>query len=358
MQKPLPPIFTESAGAPMPALAALDLGTNNCRLLVARAAGEGFDIIDSFSRIVRLGEGVASSGRLAEQAMMRTIAALRICAGIIDRHAVEGVRCVATEAARRAVNGAEFLARAERATGIRLEILSNEEEVHLALLGCLALIDPMAEHVLLIDIGGGSTELGWLDRRGGAAGPTLRCAASVPIGVVSLSEAFSPEPDQATFEAMVHHVQRLLVPIEAIHRIRRETQGGHVQMLGTSGTVTTLAALLLDLPRYDRRRIDGVVVDATALTGVAARLRRMSNADRAAHPCIGPGRADLVVAGCAILEAILLSWPVPVLRVADRGLREGMLHGLMGRTLERVLSQGDGEVALRPRPRAECGAAS
>ena len=317
-------------------LAALDLGTNNCRLLVARPHGEEFTVIDSFSRIVRLGEGVARSGELTERAMGRTIAALKVCARIMQRHDVARARCVATEACRRASNGIEFLARVRHATGIDLEVLPNVQEARLALLGCLPLIDPEAEHVLLVDIGGGSTELLWLDCTGGP-GALLRCALSIPIGVVSLSEAFSGEPDAATYEAMVRLMQRRLVPIELVHRLNDALAGCRVQMLGTSGTVTTLAAVLLDLPRYDRRRIDGLTVETGAIASVSQQLRGMTNAARTAHACIGPGRADLVVAGCAILEAILRSWPVDSLRVADRGLREGILQGLMGRSLEQAI---------------------
>jgi len=323
---------------PGPTLAALDLGTNNCRLLVARARDQEFEVVDSFSRIVRLGEGVARSGRLTERAMARTLAALRVCARIIARNRVERTRCVATEACRRALNGVEFLARVRRSTGLELEILPNDQEGRLALLGCLPLVDPAAEHVLLIDIGGGSTELLWMHRQS-TGGAVLRCAVSLPVGVVSLTEAFTGEPGEATFEDMVRHVQGLLVPIEAAYRIRPALSGARVQMLGTSGTVTTLAAFHLNLPRYDRRRIDGLVVDATAIDAVSRRLRAMSNHERATHRCIGPGRADLVVAGCAILEAALRSWPVPALRVADRGLREGMLHSLMGRSLEQALAR-------------------
>jgi len=320
-----------------PTLAALDLGTNNCRLLVARPRGDEFAIVDSFSRIVRLGEGLASSGRLSERAMARTIAALRVCARIMRRRGVGPARCVATEACRRAINGADFLARARRATGIALEILPNEQEARLALLGCLPLVDPAAEHVLLVDIGGGSTELLWLERGADGVGGRLRCAASLPIGVVALAEANPAEPDATAYEAMVRTVQALLVPIERAHGLPGAVAGSRVQLLGTSGTVTTLAAVLLDLPRYDRRRIDGLTVDVGAIAEVSQRLRAMDNRARAAHPCIGTGRADLVVAGCAILEAILRSWPVECLRVADRGLREGILHGLMGRSLERAI---------------------
>jgi exopolyphosphatase/guanosine-5'-triphosphate,3'-diphosphate pyrophosphatase len=328
----------ETAGSSGQVLAALDLGTNNCRLLVARPSGDGFDVLDSFSRIVRLGEGVAGSGRLTERAMARTVAALKICARIMTRHNVALKRCVATEACRRAVNGVAFLNRVRRVTGIEFEILPQEQEAELAMLGCLPLVDPDAEQVLLVDIGGGSTEVLWLERSLADDGFLLRCVASVPIGVVSLSEAFTSEPDAATFAAMVQQVTDLLAPIELAHGIGAATRAARAQMLGTSGTVTTLAAVLLGLPRYDRRVIDGLLVDPDAIVSVSRRLRTMDNASRIAHPCIGPGRADLVVAGCAILEAVLQCWPVASLRVADRGLREGMLHGLMGRTLARALA--------------------
>jgi exopolyphosphatase/guanosine-5'-triphosphate,3'-diphosphate pyrophosphatase len=288
----------ETGGPSGPVLAALDLGTNNCRLLVARPRGDGFDVLDSFSRIVRLGEGVAGSGRLTERA--------------------------------------------------ELEILPQEQEAELAMLGCLPLVDPDAEQVLLVDIGGGSTEVLWLDRSLNDGGSLLRCIASVPIGVVSLSEAFTSEPDPSTFAAMVQQVSGLLAPIELAHGIGAATRAARTQMLGTSGTVTTLAAVLLGLPRYDRRAIDGLLVDPAAIVAVSRQLRAMTNASRAAHPCIGPGRADLVVAGCAILEAVLLCWPVASLRVADRGLREGLLHGLMGRTLARALAPEPATVAVRP----------
>jgi len=335
----------ETTGSSGPVLAALDLGTNNCRLLVARPRGDGFEVLDSLSRIVRLGEGVAGSGRLTERAMARTVAALKICARIMARHNVTRKHCVATEACRRAVNGVAFLDRVRRVTGIELEILPQEQEAELAMLGCLPLVDPDAEQVLLVDIGGGSTEVVWLDRSPAHAGAPRRAVASVPIGVVSLSEAFTSEPDPATFRAMVQQVKDLLAPIELAHGIASATRTASAQMLGTSGTVTTLAAVLLGLPRYDRRMVDGLLVDPDAIASVSRQLRAMDNASRAAHPCIGSGRADLVVAGCAILEAVMQCWPVASLRVADRGLREGMLHGLMGRTLTRALAPGPATLA-------------
>lgn len=317
-----------------PVLAALDLGTNNCRLLVARPHADGFEVIDSFSRIVRLGEGLAASGWLKERAMARTIAALRVCARIMARQGVRQARCVATEACRRALNGPEFLARVRRTTGIELEVLAHEQEAHLALLGCLPLIERSAGPALLVDIGGGSTEILWLDGGGSMdGGPT---STSLPIGVVALSEAFTSEPDTTTFEAMVGQVR---AAIDGVRGIPLAWERPPVQLVGTSGTITTLAAVHLNLRRYDRRKIDGLVLDRAAVGNVSERLRAMTNAGRAAHPCIGSRRADLVVAGCAILEAVLRTWPANILRVADRGLREGILHGLMGHTLEAALHE-------------------
>ena len=351
MTAPNPELKTDQTNPAAPALAALDLGTNNCRLLVARPRNDGFEVIDSFSRIVRLGEGLAASGWLRERAMARTIAALRVCARIMARNRVQLARCVATEACRRAGNGAAFLARVRRTTGIELEILPHEQEVRLALLGCLPLIERTVGPALLVDIGGGSTEILWLDRsRNGDGGPR---SLSLPIGVVALSEAFTSEPDPAAFEAMVRHVS---AAIDA-RPIGIGPDRPPVQLIGTSGTVTTLAAVHLNLRRYDRRRIDGLVLDRAAIAAVSQSLRSMSNAARAAHPCIGPGRADLVVAGCAILQSVLSKWPATLLRVADRGLREGILHGLMGHTLETALDDwAQPPPSLWPTPLLAAGA--
>ena len=309
----------------MAAMAALDLGTNNCRLLVARARDPGFEVLESFSRIVRLGEGVATTGRLSAAAEERTLQALRICARIMARRRVGPTRCVATAACRRADNGPAFLERVERTTGLAFEILDGAEESRLALLGCLPLVEDRARHVLVLDIGGGSTELAWLDRAG--ARPVLAHSISLPIGVVGLAEQFGEVVDDAAYAAMVASVSARLEPL-ACDLPRLDWAAPEVQMIGTSGTVTTLAALHLGLERYERRRVDGVEVVFEALRPVATRLRGMTLAEREAHRCIGPGRADLVVAGSAILEAAHALWPVPRLRVADRGLREGILHEL------------------------------
>jgi exopolyphosphatase/guanosine-5'-triphosphate,3'-diphosphate pyrophosphatase len=311
-----------------PVLAALDLGTNNCRLLIARPLPDGgFRIVDAFSRIVRLGEGVALTGRLAEPAMVRTLEALRVCAAKMRRRGVTHARCVATEACRRAANCADFVARARRETGIRLEIITARQEAELAFAGCAPLLDPAWPHAVVFDIGGGSTEIGWIGLEG--CRPELVGWQSIPIGVVSLAERHGSAPvPAALFDRMVGEVTAALGPFAAAHGIRDGIAAGRVQMLGTSGTVTTLAGVHLGLPRYDRSLIDGCHLDFAAIRQVSATLAAMDCATRAAHPCIGRDRADLVVAGCAILEAICRLWPVGRLRVADRGVREGILLGL------------------------------
>ena len=318
-------------------IAAVDLGTNNCRLLVARFDGDGSTVVDSFSRIVRLGEGLERSGRLDETAMQRTIHALRICARIMARHEVAQARCVATEACRRAVNGEAFVARARLASGLALEILDQEEEARLGLLGCLALADRCFQQFLMMDVGGGSTELAWFRPE---PGRTEIVNLSVPVGVVTLAERFGSDPDDPGYAAMQDTLLRALDAHPAVRRIDAElAAGSRVQAIGTSGTVTTLAALHLQLARYDRRQVDGLWLPPSALAEVAAELRARDTAGRARDPCIGAGRADLVVAGAAIVQALYTRFPFTALRVADRGLREGILASLMGERLDTALTR-------------------
>jgi exopolyphosphatase/guanosine-5'-triphosphate,3'-diphosphate pyrophosphatase len=318
-------------------LAAIDLGTNNCRLLVAEIRDGDFVVVDSFSRIVRLGEGLARTNRLGEAAMARTVAALKVCARIVDRHHVAQARCVATEACRRAVNGAAFLSRVRRVTGLAFEVLSQDEEARLAMLGCLGLVEDEAEQLLMLDIGGGSTELLWLDRRAPRNGHAPGCSLSLPLGVVTLSETFADTGGAACYARMVAMAEDLLDRAGPEWPVVTPERSWRFQMLGTSGTVTTLAALHLGLRRYDRRKVDGVTLPFTAIEAVSRQLRDLDDVRRAAHPCIGSGRADLVVAGCAILDAIHRRWPVDRLKVADRGIREGILNALMGRHLGQAL---------------------
>jgi len=313
--------------------AALDLGTNNCRLLVARGGqrgrGAGFTVIDAFSRIVRLGEGLAASGSLCEAAMDRTIAALKVCAAKVASHRVSSARYIATEACRRAANCADFMARVREETQLDLEIISTEEEARLVVAGCAPLLDRATPQALVFDIGGGSTELVWL-RLGADGEPQIIDSLSLPHGVVTLSDRYGGcEVSQATYNAMVEEIHTALRPVEARHGIARHIADGAVQMLGSSGTVTTLAAVHLALPRYSRRRVDGAMLSFDELRCASRQLAQQSHQERAGHPCIGMERADLVLAGCAILEAICLLWPVGQLRVADRGIREGILFGLM-----------------------------
>lgn len=321
--------------------AALDLGTNNCRLLVAEPGDAGFHVVDSFSRIVRLGEGLAATGRLSDRAMLRTLAALKICRRIMDRHRVTRVRCVATEACRRAENGPEFIKRVRRSIGIDLEVLGNDEEARLAMLGCLPLIDPEADQLLMLDIGGGSTEIMWLDRREPPNGREPGHTLSMPLGVVTLSESFGGRTDPESYVGMVASVVEQLESANRLPGPARDAGGPRLQMLGTSGTVTTLAAVHLGLRRYDRRRVDGMSLSFAVIEAVSRTLRELDDAGRAAHPCIGVDRADLVVAGCAILDAVHRCWPVERLQVADRGLREGILNALMGQTLRDALVPTD-----------------
>lgn len=310
--------------------AALDLGTNNCRLLIARPAPEGFRIVDAFSRVVRLGAGVEETGRLSEAAIRRTIDALKVCAGKIRRRGVRRGRYVATAACRKAENCEAFLARVEAETGLAIEIISAEEEARLTLAGCGPLLNGGAPRALVFDIGGGSTEVLWL-RVDGAA-PELIDWISLPFGVVTLTEQhgqgpFLPEEYAGIVDGLLGHLETFCER----HDIARHVGEAGVQMLGSSGTVTTLAGMLQDLPRYERSRVDGSFLEFDAVHRLTGMLSAMSAEDRAGHPCIGRDRADMMAAGCAILEAICRRWPVGRLRVADRGIREGILVDLLGR---------------------------
>ena len=312
-------------------LAALDLGTNNCRLLVARPRGEGFRVVDAFSRIVRLGEGLGARGSLSRLAMDRTVEALKICAAKMRRQGVTHARSVATEACRRADNCAEFLDRVQSETGIAIEIITNQEEAALAFAGCAPLLMREPRRAIAFDIGGGSTEVGCLHLVEGAA-PKLVAWHSIPIGVVVLAERYGTgRISREVYENMVAETTILLSEFAAARELSAAAIAGELQMLGTSGTITTLCGVHLDLPRYDRARVDGSSLDFATIEGISARLAGMGCEERAAIPCIGRERADLVVAGCAILAAICRLFPVGRLRVADRGVREGILLGLLAR---------------------------
>lgn len=313
--------------------AALDLGTNNCRLLIARPARGGFYVIDAFSRIVRLGEGLIQTGRLTDAAQDRAVEALRQCAEKLRRREVWLTRSVATEACRRAANGAAFVERVYTETGIALDVISPAEEARLAVLGCQSLIESASRPAIVFDIGGGSTEI-ILVEGGRHDRYDIRAWTSVPWGVVSLAETEANDlSDIAARRAAYARMRDRVADHLAI--FAAEVAGyvpvSEIQMLGTSGTVTTLASLDLGLAIYDRRQVDGCWVSGASMRALSAMLADQSAAERALLPCIGAERADLVVAGCAILEVILDIWPVERLRVADRGIREGILRTLMVR---------------------------
>ena len=331
--------------AAQPTYAALDLGTNNCRLLIARpsfarfdaAQGESaFRIVDSFSRIVRLGDGLSGCGSLNEAAMERTLSALEVCRYKMQAHGVTRARLIATEACRGAANGSEFIQMVRRTTGLTLEIVDRKTEAHLAAAGCGVLADAEAEAVVLFDIGGGSSEIVWLanDRMPPCAKtlvPRRKVSlwTSLPLGVVSLAEKFGGvDVTPQVFEAMVEHVGREMRPFA--RRAGAEKRCAKFHLLGTSGTVTTLAGIHLDLQRYDRRRVDGLWMSNAEVSAALDRLLGMSWQQRVANGCIGHDRADLVLAGCAIFEAIRRAFPAQRVRIADRGLREGLLMQMMG----------------------------
>jgi exopolyphosphatase/guanosine-5'-triphosphate,3'-diphosphate pyrophosphatase len=335
------PVYSGAAGnghspfraPPRHTYAAIDLGTNNCRLLVARPVDGGFTVVDAFSRIVRLGEGLAQSGRLSPDAMDRAVEALGVCADKLMRRRVSLARSVATEACRRAANGRDFAERVRRETGVALEIISPQEEARLAVLGCHKLLEPGDGPALIFDIGGGSTELVLVEPGDGEEDvPRIRAWWSAPWGVVSLTEsegrsAIEGDARVAAYGRMRERARHAFARFAEL--LPKDAE--NIRLLGTSGTVTTLASVHLALPSYDRRAVDGLHVPIGAMRAISTMIAEMDFAERSALPCIGTERADLVVAGCAILEAILDIWPAEQLGIADRGIREGILRSLMAR---------------------------
>ena len=320
-----------------PRYGAIDLGTNNCRLLIAAPTRqgpgreeEGFRVVDAFSRIVRLGEGVTATGRLSDDAMDRTVDALAVCADKMRARGVTASRAIATQACRLAANGEAFLRRVRRDTGLDFDLITPEEEAQLAAKGCLDLIARGAEGVLVFDIGGGSTEMSWLRLIDGQ--PRTAAWVSLPFGVVTLAEEHGArEMDRAAYDAMVERVAREVRAFTDAAPLSPLFDGRRAHLIGTSGTVTSLAGVKMRLPRYVRREVDGAWLTANEVADVSEALRGMGHDHRCSEPCIGPERADLVVPGCAILEGIMRVWPSDRVRVGDRGLREGMLLELMAK---------------------------
>ncbi|MBU6371476.1 MAG: Ppx/GppA family phosphatase [Alphaproteobacteria bacterium] len=311
-----------------PAFAALDLGTNNCRLLIAEPAGAGFRIVDGYSQIVRLGEGLAATGALGDAAMTRALGALAVCARKVRAAQVARARAVATQACRSAANGAAFLERVACETGLQLDVIDPEEEARLAVAGCASLIDPAARIALVIDIGGGSTELSVVEPRGAGSPPRILDWVSTPYGVVTLAERWGARLDEpAVYDALVAEIAAAFAITPCARHADALVAGGH--LIGTSGTVTSLAGVHLGLPRYVRAKVDGLWMHMDDVHAAAVHLREAGPEGRAANACIGPERADLVGPGAAILEAVARVWPARKIRVADRGLREGLLLGMM-----------------------------
>ena len=322
--------------------AALDLGTNNCRLLVASVSEEHslthgnvpvIRVFDSFSRVVRLGEGVSTSGVLSQDAMDRTLQALKACQKKLSKYRVTHSRFVATEACRRAADGHAFLQRVENETGLQIDIITSEEEARLAFLGCSSLLTKATQRAIVFDIGGGSTELMWVDveklRAEPLAHPILDWL-SIGFGVMNLGDRFGGSDfAEMAFSDMVSFLQEKLQPFDSANNISQTIGDSAVQLLSTSGTVTTLAAIHMDLPRYDRSRIDGITLNISDLRDTVRRLLKMRPSERFNHPCIGPDRADFIISGCAIFEAISSLWPAGTITIADRGVREGIILSLL-----------------------------
>jgi exopolyphosphatase / guanosine-5'-triphosphate,3'-diphosphate pyrophosphatase len=328
-------VFSSQPDAPpsptsSPLFAALDLGTNNCRLLIAQRVPGGFRVVDSFSRIVRLGDGLGASGQLSEAAMARTMDAIAACASKLKGHPPLKMRCVATQACRIAKNGPAFLRRVAKQTGIRFDIIPASEEARLAVVGCADLFDPSGEGALVVDIGGGSTELSWATNRGVGRPPKLETWFSAPIGVVSLAELYPERPDTRTwYNEMKRGASDMIAAFDPDRVVAHKLHMGLGHIIGTSGAVTSLAGVHLKLTRYARRYVDGIWISRDDTYAAINQLAALDRHGRAQNPCIGPERADLVLAGAAILDAVLETWPSPRLRVADRGLREGLILSML-----------------------------
>ena len=320
-----------------PLYAAVDLGTNNCRLLVAKPQGTRFRVVDSYSQIARLGEGLHQTGRLSDASMERAIDALSAVRKKIKSKGVGQVRCIATEACRRAENGAEFIRRIQSETGLSFKVITAKEEARLALISCFDLIDTSADRVLVVDIGGGSTELSLVNaklaREAGFHAALTRAPildwTSLPLGVVTLSEMFEHLGEEAAWPAMLNYARETIEAWsgKTVTQSAMASAGAHI--IGTSGTVTCLAGVHQNLDTYRRDKVDGSWLQRSEADQSISRLRELDVEARALLPTIGPGRAKLMLSGCAIIQACWDLFPAQRLRVADRGLREGLLLSMM-----------------------------
>ncbi|MFP7673130.1 Ppx/GppA phosphatase family protein [Marivita sp. S0852] len=345
------PVESPAPSRPDPSelYAALDLGTNSCRMLIAQPKGNQFHVVDSFSKSVQLGAGLEKTGRLSRASMNRTISALRVCQQKLRRHDVRQMRLVATEACRRAHNAREFIRQVKRETGLTLEIIQTEEEARLAVISCAPLVSTKTEQLLVVDIGGGSTELVWIDLSAVPAMERPRAIMrlhagfhtqdspfpaakvvdwiSVPLGVATLRDQFSDvESDSARYALMSWYFEENLAEF-APYKDEQARDG--FQIVGTSGTVTTVAASHLGLKRYDRNKVDGLRMTSDQIEKVISGYLHLGPEGRRRDPRIGQDRQALIMSGAAILQALLRCWPTDRLSVADRGLREGLLYAQM-----------------------------
>ncbi len=339
--------------------AALDLGTNSCRMLIAQPKGNQFHVIDSFSKSVQLGLGLERTGKLSRASMNRTMQALKICQKKLAKHDVRHMRLVATEACRRAKNGPGFLRSIRHETGLTLDIIEPEEEARLAVISCAPLVSTKTEQLMVVDIGGGSTELVWIDisrvpkverpraimrlHAGFVPDDNSPFAAarvvdwiSVPLGVATLRDQFvDVEDDAARFALMSWFFEENLSEFSP-YEAEQAREG--FQIIGTSGTVTTVAASHLGLRRYDRNKVDGLRMTSDQIDKVIRTYLDLGPEGRRADPRIGRDRHALIMSGAAILQALLRVWPTDRLSVADRGLREGLLYAQM--SADGVLDHG------------------
>lgn len=310
--------------------AAIDLGTNSCRLVIASPTPASFRIVETFSKITRLGEGIINDNELSRPAMRRTINALKVCAGVIEEYApIYRSRFVATAACRRAKNCKEFLDLVKKETGLTIETISSKEESRLAVVGCIPLLNRNIRRALVFDIGGGSTEIS-LARITNSGKTFIEGFVSLPYGVVTISEAFpSQDMTALAYDTIIERTHKLLKEFDEKYNIREAIKNQEIQIIGTSGTVTVLGAVHLNLPRYNRSAVDGISITRQDIDRAIAKIKRLGDEGRKKHPCIGAQKADLTMAGCAIIEGLCSFWPIEEITVADRGIREGILLDMM-----------------------------
>ena len=310
--------------------AAIDLGTNSCRLVIASPTPASFRIVETFSKITRLGEGIINDNELSRPAMRRTINALKVCAGVIEEYApIYRSRFVATAACRRAKNCKEFLDLVKKETGLTIETISSKEESRLAVVGCIPLLNRNIRRALVFDIGGGSTEIS-LARVTNSGKTFIEGFVSLPYGVVTISEAFpSQDMTALAYDTIIERTHKLLKEFDEKYNIREAIKNQEIQIIGTSGTVTVLGAVHLNLPRYNRSAVDGISITRQDIDRAIAKIKRLGDEGRKKHPCIGAQKADLTMAGCAIIEGLCSFWPIEESTVADRGIREGILLDMM-----------------------------